>query len=126
MGLVGQSMGWSHTVGGAVPGLGVEPADVLARTHAGVARRVREHAHEAVAGGEVDAGRAEGIAAHGVLGRAVRDVVRLGDRAAEPVARRRVLDEAVGKGGAFEAQKQRQRGRQRRPCVLFAMDFLLR
>ena len=99
----------------AVPGLGVEPADVLARPHTGAPGGVGQHAHEAVAGGEVDARPAEGIAAHRVLGGAVRDVIGLGDGAAEPVARGRLLDEAMGKGRAFEAEKQQCR-RQCRPC----------
>ena len=59
IGTVGQSMGWSQTVAAPFQVLGIEAADVGARTDAGAARGVREHTHEAVAGGGLDARREE-------------------------------------------------------------------
>jgi hypothetical protein len=53
---------------------------------------VGEHAHEAVARDRI--GR-ERVAADRKLGDAIGDLIGFGDGAAEPVARRRTLDQAV-------------------------------
>src|SRR5688500_18720119 len=76
----------------AVPGFRIEAANVGTHADAGAPRRMREYTHETVAGVRIHARRAERITTNGILGGAVRNLVRLGDSAAVPVARRWISD----------------------------------
>jgi hypothetical protein len=83
---------------------------------------VREHTHEAVAVGLVGAGREERVAANRILRRAVLHVVGLGDESADPVARRRILDETVAE---YRRGQQDEHAEDRRSDSRFHDDSLL-